>query len=166
MATSDNLKAAFAGESQANRKYLAFAKAAAQEGYPQIAKLFLAAAAGETVHAHSHLRVMGLVKGTAENLQSAMEGEDFEFKQMYPDFIAEADQEGEKAASASFKNAMAVEQVHFSLCNTALESLKAGKDLPEGDFSVCSVCGNTFLNDVPDKCPVCGAPREKINKID
>jgi len=165
MATSENLKEAFAGESQANRKYLAFAKAAEQEGYPQIARLFLAAAEGETIHAHSHLRVMGLVKTTKANLETAMQGEGLEFKQMYPKFIAEADREGHKAASASFKNAMAVEQVHYSLYNTALESLKHGKDLHEGDFFVCSVCGNAFFNDVPDKCPVCGAPREKINKI-
>jgi len=105
MATMDNLNAAFAGESQANRKYLAFAKKAEAEGFPQIAKLFRAAAEAETVHAHAHLRVLGGVKGTAENLQAAVEGEAHEFKSMYPEFIAEAEKEGNNQALTSFKYA-------------------------------------------------------------
>ena len=165
MATRDNLNEAFAGESQASRKYLAFANAAEKEGLPRIANLFRAAAEAETVHALAHFRVMGGIKTTLENLQTAVDGEDFEFKQMYPKFIAEADQEGVSPASNSFKNAMAVEQVHFSLYNQALQAAKAGNDLPEGDFHVCAICGNTFFDEVPDKCPVCRAPREKINKV-
>ena len=111
MSTQDNLQAAFAGESQANRKYLAFAAKADAEGHPQIAKLFRAAAAAETVHAHAHLRVMGGVKDTKQNLQAAIEGEGYEFKEMYPGFIKEAEAEGNKAAVISFRNANAVEKI-------------------------------------------------------
>jgi len=166
MATSDNRREAFAGESQANRRYLAFAKKADAEGYPQIAKLFRAAAEAETVHAHAHLRVMGGVKRTAENLQAAIEGEGFEFQEMYPEFVAEAQSDGNKAAVISFKNAMAVEEIHHGLYTEALNTLKSGRDLPEAPISVCSVCGNTFVGEAPDKCPICGTPKNKFSKIE
>ena len=143
MSTQDNLQAAFAGESQANRKYLAFAAKAEAEGHPQIAKLFRAAAAAETVHAHAHLRVMNGVEDTKQNLQAAIEGEGHEFKEMYPDFIKEAEAEGNKAAVISFRNANAVEKIHHELYSKALETLKAGKDLPPASIHVCDVCGNT-----------------------
>ena len=159
MSTSDNLKEAFAGESQANRKYLAFAKKADAEGHPQIAKLFRAAAEAETVHAHAHLRVMDGIKSTAQNLESAVEGEGFEFQEMYPKFITEAETEGNKAAAMSFKNAMAVEEIHHGLYREALDALSSGKELPEGPIFVCDVCGNTGYGDAPDKCPVCGASK-------
>jgi rubrerythrin len=165
MSTTDNLKAAFAGESQANRKYLAFAKKAEADGLPQIAKLFRAAAEAETVHAHAHLRVLAGVKGTAENLQAAMDGESYEFKTMYPQFIAEAKQEGQKPAIMSFENAMAVEQTHHALYSKALEAVKAGKDLPAAAMYVCQVCGHTAVGEAPDKCPVCGARREKFTAV-
>ena len=110
MATMDNLQEAFAGESQANRKYLAFAKKADEDGLPQVAKLFRAAAEAETVHAHAHLRVMGGIKSTAENLETAVEGEGFEFQEMYPKYLAEAQEEGNKPAEFSIKNALAVEE--------------------------------------------------------
>ena len=129
MSTQDNLQAAFAGESQANRKYLAFAAKAEAEGHPQIAKLFRAAAAAETVHAHAHLRVMKGVGDTKQNLQAAIEGEGYEFKEMYPGFIKEAEAEGNKAALISFRNANAVEKTHHDLYSKALETLEAGKDL-------------------------------------
>ncbi len=164
MSTKDDLQKAFAGESQANRKYLAYSKAAELEGFKHIAKLFFAAAEAETVHALAHFRVMEGTKSTKENLQKAVEGESVEAQQMYPKFIEQAQKEGVKAAENSFKNAMAVEVVHHSLFNQALEHLKEGKDLPEGDFYVCSVCGNTFFKDVPDKCPVCESSREKFRK--
>ena len=115
MATMDNLKEAFAGESQANRKYLAFAKKAEEDGFAQVAKLFRAAAEAETVHAHAHLRVMDGIKSTAENLAEAVEGEGFEFQQMYPKFLAEAQAEGMKPAEFSFKNALAVEEIHHEI---------------------------------------------------
>ena len=165
MSTSDNLQAAFAGESQANRKYLAFAAKADAEGHPQIAKLFRAAAAAETVHAHAHFRVMGGVKDTKQNLQAAIEGEGYEFKEMYPGFIKEAEAEGNKAAVISFRNANAVEEIHHGLYTEASKTLAAGKDLPAAAIHVCEVCGNTIVGEVPDKCPVCGAPKSKFKEV-
>ncbi len=165
MSTQENLQAAFAGESQANRMYLAFAKKADAEGHPQIAKLFRAAAAAETVHAHAHLRVLGGVKDTQANLQTAIEGEGHEFKSMYPGFIQEAEAEGNKAALASFRNAMAVEEIHHDLYSEALKTLTAGNDLPEAGIHVCDVCGNTVVGEAPDKCPVCGAPKARFQEV-
>lgn len=165
MATSDNLKEAFAGESQANRKYLAFAKKAEADGYPQVAKLFRAAAEAETVHAHSHFRVMGGIQSTEENLQAAIEGEGFEFQQMYPKFLAEAEKEGNNPAVFSFKYALAVEEIHHGLYTEVLNAVKSGSDLPETKIYVCPVCGNTIKGDVPDKCPVCAAAGEKFQEV-
>jgi rubrerythrin len=166
MATSENLEAAFAGESQANRKYLAFAKKAEADGFKQIAKLFRASAEAETVHALAHLRVMGGIKGTAENLQAAIDGEGYEFKEMYPTFVKEAEAEGNKAAVHSFKDAMAVEEIHHGLYTKALEAQKAGKDLEGARIWVCPVCGNTVIGEEPpDKCPICNAPKEKFFEV-
>jgi rubrerythrin len=165
MSTQENLQAAFAGESQANRTYLAFATKADAEGRPQIAKLFRAAAAAETVHAHAHLRVMGGVKDTKQNLQAAVEGEGYEFQKMYPAFIKEAEAEGNKAAVNSFSNANAVEAIHYGLYSKALEAIEAGKDLPPAAIHVCGVCGNTVLGEAPDHCPVCGAPKSKFKEV-
>ena len=164
MATADNLKAAFAGESQANRKYLAFAKKAEADGKVQVAKLFRAAAAAETVHAHAHFRVLGGVKTTPENLQAAIDGEGYEFKEMYPKFIAEATAEGNKGAEVTFKNANAVEKIHYELYTQALAAVKAGKDLPAAKIYVCEVCGNTVVGEAPAKCPVCGVSKEKFTE--
>ena len=163
--TDENLKAAFAGESQANRMYLAFAKAAEQEGFPQIAKLFKAAAEAETVHAHNHLRVLGQVKTTAENLSTAVTGETYEFKTMYPQFIEEAKAEGNKKALQSFDYANKVEQVHAGLYQKAIEAAKVKSDLPAADIHVCPVCGDTFEGTAPYNCPICGTPKEKFTKI-
>jgi len=165
MATTDNLRTAFAGESQANRTYLAFAKKADAEGYPQIARLFRAAAEAETVHAHAHLRVLGSVKTTAENLQAAAGGEAHEFKEMYPPFVAEAEREGNQPAAISFKNALAVEKVHHGLYSQAAESLNAGKDLPQASIFVCGVCGNTVIGEPPERCPICGAPKARFSEV-
>lgn len=165
MATIDNLKAAFAGESQANRKYLAFAKKADADGKPQIAKLFRAAAEAETVHAHAHLRVLNGVGSTAENVQAAIEGEGYEFTKMYPEFVATAKQENNAAALKSFEFAMAVEKVHHDLYSQAAAALKAGKDLASAKIYVCPICGNTILNAAPDKCPVCGVAGSKFTEI-
>jgi len=165
MATADNLKAAFAGESQANRKYLAFAKRAETDGFPQIAKLFRAAAEAETVHAHAHLRVMKGVGTTAENLQAAIAGEGHEAREMYPAFLAEAEKEGNAAAAASFRNALDVEKIHHNLYSEAAKVQAAGKDLPARKVFVCSVCGNTVMDQAPDKCPVCKATKEKFFEV-
>jgi rubrerythrin len=165
MGTERNLKEAFAGESQANRMYLAFAQKAESDGYQQIAKLFRAAAAAETVHAHAHFRVMGGVKGTPDNLQAAITGEGYEFQKMYPEFLKEAEAEKNVAAVASFRNALAVEKIHYDLYSQALEGIKKGKDLPGQDVFVCEVCGNTVYGQAQDKCSVCGAPKNKFTKI-
>jgi rubrerythrin len=165
MATQDNLQSAFAGESQANRKYLAFAKQAEADGYRQIAKLFRAAADAETVHAHAHLRAMGGVRTTAENLQGAIDGEGFEFREMYPPYLAEAQKDGHRSAAISFKNALAVEQVHHTLYSEAQASLNAGKDLAAAPIFVCDVCGYTVVDAAPDKCPICGAPKARFFEV-
>jgi rubrerythrin len=158
-----DLLAAFAGESQANRKYLAFAKQADKEGYPQVAKLFRAAAEAETVHAHNHLRTLGGVKGTADNLKEAISGETHEFKEMYPEMINHAQEEKLKAAELTFNFANEVEKVHAALYQHALDNLE---NLKEADYYVCSVCGYTCENEAPDKCPVCNAKASAFFKVD
>jgi rubrerythrin len=165
MATKDNLQAAFAGESQANRKYLAFAKKAQEDGFPQVAKLFRAAADAETIHAHAHLRVLGGVKDSVSNLKEAIAGEAHEFKSMYPEFLAEAEKEGNKPAVVSFKNALAVEEIHHSLYSNALKAVEGGSDLPAQKIYVCPVCGNTVLGKVPEKCPICNVPGTKFVEV-
>ncbi|MBD3367987.1 MAG: rubrerythrin family protein [Candidatus Eisenbacteria bacterium] len=166
MATKDNLAAAFAGESQANRKYLAYAKKAEDDGYPQVAKLFRAAAAAETVHAHAHFDVMGGVQDTAANLQDAIEGEGHEFTEMYPDFLHEAEEEGNDPAVLSFGRAMAVEKIHHNLYQDALKAVESGNDIKSEKVYVCSVCGNTVYGDPPDVCPVCGAKKEAFFEVE
>ena len=162
MSSMDNLKNAFAGESQANRRYLAFAKKAEEEGFKQVANLFRAAAEAETVHAHSHLRVMGGVKSTKENIQEAIGGETFEFTKMYPQMIEEAKKEGNKQAQQSFEFANKVEKIHAELYQKALNNLGKNETV---DYYVCQVCGNTVEKAVPDKCPICGAAKSMFIKI-
>lgn len=165
MSTKENLAEAFAGESQANRKYLAFAKKAEADGLPQVAKLFRAAAHAETVHAHAHLRAMGGIRSTAENLKEAVEGEGFEFQKMYPPFLEQARVEGDRAAENSFKFALAVEEVHHGLYQQALSAVEKGADLAERPIYVCEVCGNTVYDAAPDKCAVCQVPKERFTLI-
>lgn len=161
--SEQHLRDAFAGESQANRKYLAFAEKAEKDGYPQVAKLFRAAGAAETVHAHAHLRALGEIGTTADNLKVAVAGETHEFKNMYPEMIADAKEEGNKTAERSFVYANEVEQVHAKLYQNALDNLDS---LEEVDYHVCSVCGMTVENEPPDNCPVCGAPASAFFKVD
>jgi rubrerythrin len=163
MSTSDNLKEAFAGESQANRKYLAFAKKADEEGFFQVARLFRAAAAAETVHAHNHLTVMNGIGSTEENLKVAIAGEVEEFKKMYPAFIEESKEEDNEAATWSFDVANRVEEIHALLYENALETL--GKNV-ETIYYVCNFCGNTVEKGAPDLCPICGAPKKEFKKVD
>lgn len=165
MSTRENLAEAFAGESQANRKYLAFAQKAEEDGLPQVAKLFRAAAEAETVHAHAHLKAMDGVKSTGDNLAVAIAGESEEFKEMYPKFLAQAKEEGNKPAEFSFKNALAVEEIHHNLYSKALESVKSGQDIPSTSIYVCSVCGNTVEGQAPQTCPICGVPASKFSEI-
>ena len=161
--SEQNLKDAFAGESQANRKYLAFGKKAEKEGYPQVAKLFRAAAEAETVHAHAHLRTLGGIHQTANNLKEAIAGETHEFKSMYPEMIAAAKAEGNKAAERSFTYANEVEKVHAALYQKALDNLEA---LEEADYYVCSVCGYTCENEPPEVCPVCKAKASAFFEVE
>jgi rubrerythrin len=162
--TTEDLEAAFAGESQANRKYLAFAKKADQEGYPQIAKLFRAAAAAETIHAHNHFNALGGVKSTTDNLKAAIAGENYEVVTMYPGMIADAEAENEKKATTSFKWAYEVEKVHEALYRYALEHMDP--NTPIVDFYVCPICGYTHEGKFTGKCPVCQTPAEKFVKVE
>jgi len=160
--TLKNLAEAFAGESQANRKYLAFAKKADRDGYSQEAKLFRAAASAETVHAHNHLKAMGGIKSTEENLNEAVSGETFEFEKMYPGMIEDAKNENEDEARISFVFANKVEQIHADLYKKYLNNLGKNEDTA---IFVCQICGNTVEGDAPDKCPVCGNPKEMFKEI-
>jgi rubrerythrin len=162
--TEEFLKEAFAGESQANRKYLAFAVKADQEGFPQVARLFRAAAEAETVHAHAHLRVLNGIRSTKENLEEAIQGETHEFTKMYPEMIEAAKAESQKAAERSFTFANAVEKVHAELYQSLLDSL--GKSTDNYSYYVCPVCGLTAEKEAPDTCPVCGAKGSVFKKVD
>jgi rubrerythrin len=164
--TLEKLMAAFAGESQANRRYLAFAKKAEEEGLPQVAKLFRAAAEAETVHALNHLRIAGKVGMTVSNLDDAISGETYEFRQMYPEFITVAQSEKHKQAEWSFTVANKVEEVHADLYKKAQEALLAKKPLASVDYYVCKVCGNTVEKAAPDKCAICGAPQAQFLRVD
>lgn len=163
MSTKDNLMEAFAGESQANRKYLAFAKKADEEGYFQVARLFRAAAAAETVHAHNHLKVMKGIGGTEENLKEAIAGEVAEFTEMYPAFLEEAKKEEDDAATWTFDVANKVEEIHAGLYEKALNTL--GENI-ETIYYVCNFCGNTVEKEAPDICPICGAPKKEFFKVE
>jgi len=162
--TEKNLQEAFAGESQANRKYLAFAKKADQEGYPLVANLFRAAAEAETVHAHAHLRVLKGINSTAENLKEAVAGETHEFKSMYPAMIETAKSEGNKAAERTLSFANEVEKIHADLYQKALDSLDNPEDIE--CYYVCSVCGYTCENEPPETCPVCKANIKAFSRVD
>ncbi|MDO4557840.1 MAG: rubrerythrin family protein [Planctomycetia bacterium] len=160
MSTQENLAAAFAGESQANRKYLAFAKKADQDGFPNVARLFRAAAEAETLHAHTHLKNMGGIQDTLANLEAAVAGETYECTEMYPGFIAEAEKEGATATAAlrGFRLANAAEAVHAKLYQAALEAVKKGVDLSEAKVYLCPVCGDIEFGTAPERCPICGVP--------
>ncbi len=163
--TVDNLRNAIAGESQANRRYLAFARKADEDGFSQVAKLFRAAAEAETVHALNHLRIAGDVRSTAENLEGAVAGETFEYKKMYPEYIAVARQEKNQQATWSFDVANRVEEVHAGLFSNAAQALRSNKGLAQVDYYVCGVCGNTVEGEAPEKCPICGSPKSQFFKV-
>ena len=165
MATSDNLQDAFAGESQASRKYTYFAEKADASGEPMIARLFRAAAEAETVHARNHLKVMGGINSVKENLEAAIGGEHFEFNEMYPGFIKEAGKEGNAAAERSFDLANRVEAIHHKLFNAALKDLEAGTKKADTPIYVCQTCGNTVWGEAPERCPVCGAVHSQFKQI-
>jgi len=162
--SEDGLREAFAGESQANRKYLVFAAAADKEGYAQVAKLFRAAAEAETVHAFNHLKALKDVKSTKENLQEAIGGETHEYTKMYPAMIKDAISEGNQEALQTFQWANAVEEVHATLYKSLLDNLsKTAENYP---YYVCPVCGYTHEREAPESCPVCGTRGKFFKKVD
>ena len=160
--TEQNLRDAFAGESQANRKYLAFAQKAEAEGHTQVAKLFRAAADAETVHAINHLRELGGIQSTDKNLNTALSGESYEFQKMYPQMIADARAEGIQGALRSFTLANEVEKVHAALYEKAIKHLGGSVDV---DYWVCQVCGYTAEGEAPDDCPVCKAKKQAFKRV-
>lgn len=162
--TQDHLGEAFAGESQANRKYLAFAQQAEQDGFPNVAKLFRTAAEAEAIHAHGHLKAMNGIGGTAENLQAAVAGETYEYTQMYPPMLKQATAEGHKA-KRMFGYAVQAEEVHAKLYTQALEAVKQGKDLEASDIYLCPICGHIEFGQAPDVCPICGTKAERFVQV-
>jgi len=146
---------------------LFFADRAEKEGYPQIARLFRAAAEAETVHARNHLEAMGGIGATKDNLKAAVSGEGYEFREMYPGFIEQAKSENNRRAQTTFTFANEVEKIHYDLYQKALKALEAGQQLTdEPYYFVCLVCGNTVAGEAPERCPVCGAPRSKFKRVD
>lgn len=164
--TDENLKEAFAGESQARSRYTFFADKAEEEGKSGVAKLFRAAALAEEFHARNHFQTMGNLDSTGENLEVAIEGENYEHTEMYPEFIDKAEKEGTDLARKWFDYASQVEEKHENFYREALEAVQSGKDLEEDSWQVCEVCGNTFRGDVPDRCPICGAPKRKFVEVE
>ncbi len=163
--TEANLKAAFAGESQAHMKYLAFAAKAEKEGYPEAARLFKAIAYAEQVHAINHLKVLGGIGKTVENLQAAIDGENYENVEMYPAFDAVAKLQGEKKAIRSFHYALEAEKIHEEMYGDAKAKIGAGEDIETASVHVCPICGHTAIGEAPDKCPICGVPKEKYKEF-
>jgi len=164
--TEKNLQEAFAGESQANRRYLFFAEKADKEGHSQVARLFRAAAEAETVHARNHFNAMDGVGSTKDNLTAASMGEHYEFTRMYPPFIAQAEEENNKRAQISFNYANQVEEIHHGHFEQALGAVNTGQQLKDEPYFVCQVCGNTVAGEAPERCPVCGAPRSRFKQVE
>ena len=162
--TQDNLKEAFAGESQAFQKYTSFAEAAEKEGLPNIARLFRTTAQAERVHAAGHFKALDGVGDTLNNLEAAIGGETFEFEEMYPPMLAQAEKEGHKA-KRMFGFAVKAEAVHAILYTKALEAARKGEDLTEVEFHLCPVCGHIEFGKAPDNCPICGVPAAKFVQV-
>ncbi len=165
MSTDENVMAAFAGESQASRKYLFFSEKAEEEGLKNIAKLFLAASEAETIHAKKLLSTAGKIGSTEENLSAAIVGETHEFTTMYPEFLAGADKDGNTAAKTIFTFANKAEEVHAGLYEAALKAVREGKDLVASRIMICPVCGNVVIDEVPDRCPICNVPGKSFKEI-
>ncbi len=160
--TEENVKGALAGESQAHIRYLAFAEKAAAENLPNVARVFRANAFAEQVHATNHLRTLAGIGATKDNLAAAVGGEDFEVEEMYPVYSGTAQAQGEKMAQMYMDYALAAEKVHRGMYQAAKKAVDAGKDIEAKPVHICSVCGFTMEGDAPDKCPVCGSPRQKF----
>ncbi|HII99406.1 MAG TPA: rubrerythrin family protein [Methanoregula sp.] len=165
MATIENVKAALAGESEANRKYQAFSDKAAEEGFKSVATLFKAASEAEAIHAKKLLKVLGAIDITAKNLEASIEGETHEFTTMYPEFIKAAEAEKRSDAMLAFTHAMKAEEVHAGLYKKALAAIKAGSDLSREKVYLCPVCGNIEVGKLPDKCPICGVFAKQFREV-
>lgn len=165
MKTKENLMAAFSGESQANRKYLAFSKKAEKDGFKNVARIFKAIAEAETIHALKHFEIAGKVNDTLENLKAAAEGEHYEFSEMYPEFIETAKQEGDNKALQSFEYANAAEKVHGGIFNDLKEAVAKGSDSEDKDVYLCPVCGWVGFDPVPDKCPICNTAKKAFQQF-
>ncbi len=165
MKTKENLMDAFAGESQANRKYLAFSRKAEKEGFKNVARMFKAIAEAETVHALKHFEIAGKVNGTLENLEAAAEGEHYEFSEMYPEFIETAKKEEQAAALKTFEYANAAEKVHGGIFNDLKDAVAKGADLEEKEIMLCPVCGWVGMDPVPDKCPICNTAKKAFESF-
>ena len=163
--TEDNLKGAFAGESQAHMRYLIFAKRAEAEGFPNIARLFRAISYAEQVHATNHYDVLGMIRGSSDNLQVGIDGETYEINDMYPAFHAVAQLQEEKGAMQTFNFALQAEKIHASMYQKAKQTVETRTDIQLGTMHICDVCGHTVEGEAPDRCPVCGASKEKFRKF-
>jgi len=164
--TEENLQSAFAGESQANRRYLFFADKAVKDGYPQAARLFRAVAEAETIHARNHFAAMDGIGSTRDNLTAGAVGEHYEFTRIYPPFIEQAEIENNERAQRSFEYANEVEQVHHGLFEAAMKAFDAGQQLKDEPYFICPVCGNTVAGEAPEKCPICGAPGSSFKRVE
>ncbi len=163
--TEDNLRGAFAGESQAQMKYLVFADKAEEEGRPNIARLFRAIAYAERVHATNHFSTLGLLGTTADNLQAAADGETYEVEEMYPAYKAVGELQGEKGALRSFHFALEAEKIHAGMYQKAKQAVDSGNDAKLDNVYICSICGHTVEGEAPDRCPICGATKDKFRKF-
>jgi len=163
--TEENLKVAFAGESQAYMKYAIFADKAEEEGYPEVARLFRAISFAERVHATNHLRELGDIGGTVANLGTAMEGENYENTEMYPAFNAVAKLQGERGAMLSIHYALEAEKIHEAMYGEAKNMVASGSDIQSAPVFVCPLCGHTVIGEAPDKCPICATPKEKYRQF-
>jgi len=164
--TEENLQSAFAGESQANRRYLFFADKAEREGHLQVARLFRAAAEAETIHARNHFAAMDGVGSTRDNLTAGAVGEHYEFTRMYPPFIEQAEAENNERAQRSFEYANEVEQIHHGLFEATMKAFDAGQQVKDEPYFVCPVCGNTVAGGAPEKCPICGTPGSSFKRVE
>jgi len=164
--TEENLQTAFAGESQANRRYLFFADKADKEGHPQVSRLFRAAAEAETVHARNHFNAMDAVGSTKDNLTAGVIGEHREFTAMYPPFIEQAKIDQYKRAETTFEYANQVEEIHYNMLQAAVKSLESGEQMKDEPYFVCQGCGNTVAGEAPERCPICGAPARAFKRVE
>ena len=162
--TSRNLYEAFVGEAKAHFRLLAYAEKAEEEGFPQIAALFRAVAEAERVHTVRNLQLLGevVVEDTEINLQASFQREEKASGVFYPQFIREAEEEGDRRAVISFSQARDVEEGHAALYKRALRHLLADTTPV---YYVCEVCGYVAEGKAPERCPICNAPRKQFRQV-